>query len=537
MAEQTPPTSYDLVPYPSAPKPEAHPDRLATIARLFGLAAPPVTNCRALDVGCGDGANLIPLACQLPESEFVGLDLASRQIAAAQEAAAELGLKNISFRVMNLLDVGPELGPFDYIISYGVYSWTPPEVRDKLLAVCQECLAPNGVAYVSYNTYPGWHMIRLIREMLLYHTRRLSDPAQKAAQARALLDFLAEASPVLINRLAANQAYSLILADERNFLRQQPDAYLLHDLLEEINEPVYFHQFVEHAGRHGLRYLGEATLSTMLANHFLPNQVAEPLREIATTGLAMEQYLDFLRNRTFRQTLLCHEAVALDRDLKPERLAGLYAASPARFDEEQVEVRSAAKAKFTGPNEISMSVEQPLSKAALLILTRVWPQAILFEELILAARGLLNPDTPPVYSAASLDRDAEQIGATLLTAYALNLVELRTSPPPFVAEPGEYPQASALARLQIRQGQAVTNQRHEVITLSDDLSRHVLPYLDGRHNRAALLAALEHLTAQGIFVAVSEGRPAGSGEQRQEVLSQALEHCLYQLARLALLVG
>lgn len=537
MDEQTPPTSYDLVPYPSAPKPEAHPDRLATIARLFGLTTPPVTRCRVLDVGCGDGATLIPLAYQLPDSEFVGLDLAARHIAAAQGAAAELGLKNISFRVMNLLDAGPELGLFDYIISYGVYSWTPPEVRDKLLAICQEHLAPNGVAYVSYNTYPGWHMIRMIREMLLYHTRHLSDPAQKAVQARALLDFLVEASPVLAHRLATNQAYSLILADERSFLRQQPDAYLLHDLLEEINEPVYFHQFVEHAERHGLRYLGEATLSTMLANHFMPSQIAEPLQEMATTGLAMEQYMDFLRNRTFRQTLLCHKDVVLDRDLKPERLAGLYTASPAHFEEEKVEIHSAAEAKFTAPNEASISVELPINKAALLILTRVWPQAISFEELILAARSLLNPAAPPVYSAASLDRDAEQIGATLLTAYALNLVELRTSPPPLVAEPSEYPQASALARRQIRQGQAVTNQRHEVIILSDDLSRHVLPYLDGQHNRAALLEALEHLTTRGIFVAASDGRPAGSSEQRQEILSQALEHCLYQLARSALLVG
>ncbi len=526
MLDQTVQTSYDLVPYPSTPIPAAHPDRLATVARLFGLDAPPITHCRVLDVGCGDGANLIPLAYQLPESHFVGIDLSARQIGAAQALAAELGLKNISFRVLNLLEAGPELGQFDYIISYGVYSWTPPEVRDRLLGLCGELLTPQGVAYISYNALPGWRMYQPIREMLLYHIREVADPAQRAAQARAFLDFLAESAPVLINRLATNQAYSLILEDERKFLSQQSDAYLLHDLLEEINEPVYFYQFAEHAARHGLRYLGEAEFSTMLAGHFLPAQVAEPLHAMVKTGLAMEQYLDFLRNRTFRQTLLCRQEVTLDRDLKPERLAGLHVASPARCEADPVELQSTARVKFTGPNGVSLGVDQPLPKAALLALAQCWPQALPFDRLVQIALARLQPDAPPVYSAA------EQIGANLLTAYALNLVKLYTHPPHFVLEPGESPQASALARRQIRTGRAVTNLCHEVIVLSDDLSYYILPYLDGRHNRAALRQVLEDLTAQGAVVVA----PEGSGSRR-ELLNRAVEQCLRQLGQNALLVA
>lgn len=528
MTEQTNQTSYDLVPYPSAPMPASHPDRLATIGRLFGLDVTPVTRCRVLDVGCGDGANLIPLAYRLPESQFVGIDLSTRQIAAAQAVAAELGLKNIDFRVLDLLEAGPELGQFDYIISYGVYSWTPPEVRDKLLALCGELLTPQGVAYISYNALPGWRMYQPIREMLLYHIREVVEPAQRAAQARAFLDFLADSAPVLINRLATNQAYSLILEDERKFLSQQSDAYLLHDLLEEINEPVYFHQFADHAARHGLRYLGEADFSTMMAGHFLPGQIAEPLHEMVKTGLAMEQYLDFLRNRTFRQTLLCRQEVTLDRNLKPERMLGLHIASPSRPEVDSAEVHSTTPLKFTGPHGVSLGVDQPLNKAALLLLAQSWPQAMPFDTLVRAALAMLNPAAPPVYSAAALKSAAEQIGANLLTCYALNLVKLYTHPLHFVLKPGEYPQASALARLQIRQSRAVTNLAHEVIVLSDDLSYYLLPYLDGQHGRAALLEVLEDLTAQGIVVVDSSG-----SDSRRELLDQ----CLHQLGQNALLVA
>ena len=41
---------------------QTHPDRLATIALLYGMAPRPVDRCRVLELGCGDGSNLIPMA-------------------------------------------------------------------------------------------------------------------------------------------------------------------------------------------------------------------------------------------------------------------------------------------------------------------------------------------------------------------------------------------------------------------------------------------------------------------------------------------
>ncbi len=54
-----------------------------------------------------------------------------------------------------------------------------------ILDVCSANLTPNGIAYVSYNTYPGWHMRGMIRDMLKYHAEKFDDAKRKVSQARA----------------------------------------------------------------------------------------------------------------------------------------------------------------------------------------------------------------------------------------------------------------------------------------------------------------------------------------------------------------
>ena len=141
--------------------------------------------------------------------------------------AADLGLSNISLRAADLRDLGPDEGEFDYIFAHGLYSWIPADVRDRLLAVCRERLAPQGVAFVSYNVYPGRYPRQMIREILLYHTRAIEDPAQRIAEARRLL--------------------SQIDHEEAKHVMEHSDDGLFHDDLAPINDPVWFHEFAAHA--------------------------------------------------------------------------------------------------------------------------------------------------------------------------------------------------------------------------------------------------------------------------------------------------
>ena len=218
-----------------------------------------VEACRVLEVGCASGGNLLPMAASLPGSEFIGVDFSPVQIERGIADVKALGLTNIQLLAMDIMDFSEAYGEFDYIIAHGVYSWVPNAVQERLLAICARQLRPAGIAYVSYNTLPGWRIRSVVRDAMRYHTRGIAEPAKRVAEARAVLEFLAES----VKEDAT--AYGKALRLEAEFLRTQADYYILHDHLEEVNEPVYFHQFAERAARHGLGYLGEANFATMLA--------------------------------------------------------------------------------------------------------------------------------------------------------------------------------------------------------------------------------------------------------------------------------
>jgi methyltransferase-like protein/SAM-dependent methyltransferase len=528
---------YDEVPYPSTSFIVSHPDNLATLATLLGMRPSPVEHCRVLELGCASGGNIVPMALSLPESEFVGIDLSGRQIAEGQAMVDAVGLKNVTLQHMNILDVNADFGQFDYIITHGIYSWVPSEVQDKILEICKQNLAPNGVAYISYNTYPGWHMLGALRHMMLYHTREVTDPRARAAEARALLDLLTGLIP------DKGSPYSSYLKAYLTFYKQRylprGDEAMIHDELAEVNEPIYFYQFAERAERHGLQYLADAQFQTMLASN-LPAEMAEALRKMAQDTISLEQYMDFLHNRTFRQTLLCHEDVRLSGSPHPDLLANFYVASPALPAESELNIHSVSVEKFRASDGTILSTDHPVTKAGVLYLTEIWPYSVPFKALLNTARARVNG------AQADVARDAEVLAANLLQAYGCsdNLVELHVCPHHFVLEISDRPVASPVARFQAQNGTLVTNMRHERIELSGTIHR-LLSYLDGSRDRAALLGLLERWAAEGVIQLRQEEKPAEEAEQAGQTsefdegtdLAEMLDSRLHQLAHAALLVG
>lgn len=153
----------------------------------------PVDKCRVLELGCAQGGNIIPMVFNLPKSEFFGVDLSSNQIAAGGEIIDAVGLNNIKLIQVNLLELEEREEKFDYIILPGVYSWIPENVQEKIFQICRAQLKPQGITYISYNTFPGWRMNGMIRDMMMYHTSGINNPETKANQARVLLAFLSDA--------------------------------------------------------------------------------------------------------------------------------------------------------------------------------------------------------------------------------------------------------------------------------------------------------------------------------------------------------
>jgi methyltransferase-like protein/SAM-dependent methyltransferase len=519
-------TSYDEVPYESHPYPQTHPSRLAAVATLFGLRPPAVESARVLELGCAAGGNLVPMAEAFPGATFLGVDLSARQIGDGQRLVEQLNLSNLTLRHTSILDLGGELGTFDYILCHGVFSWVPTAVQDKILSICANHLAPNGVAYISYNTYPGWHMRGMIRDMMRFHARKFAAPGDRVRQARALLDFLAESTG------PEGALYPALLKNELEAVRHQADHYLYHEHLEEVNEPLYFHEFVERAGAHGLRYLGEARVGTMTTSNFAPD-VDKALKLLATDQIATEQYMDFLRNRAFRETLLVHGRNTPNWQVRAERVERLHVASATRpADAGPVDVASDVAVKYRSPSGLVMSTTRPLLKGAMQVLAEAWPGTLPFAQLLSrsrAAAGLTDP--------ASADADARNLAGGLVDSYlGSDMVEFHGAPIVVANTPSEKPKAIPSARARAEEGRPVANRRHELVRLGD-LERCLLARLDGTRDRAALVEGCVAAVGAGRLRLDRDGQEVRDPAEVKAALAAIIDQPLAALAKQALLVG
>ncbi len=531
--------SYDQVPYPSLSHYCTHPDGHATLARLLGLQPAPVESCRVLELGCGVGGNLIPMACTFPGSEFTGIDLSGRQIAAGHEKIALLGLTNVHLLQMDILEVTPEFGQFDYIIAHGVYSWVPPAVQEKILEVCRQNLAPQGLAFISYNTYPGWHLINIARGIMRYYTRDLADPAERAQKARSILDWFANASESDTNGYYGYlKMYASYLAGSQDDQDPKADAALLHDELEELNQPVYFHEFAERAANHGLQYLGEMEQAS-IGKHLTEN--LEHLQKDFPSFIEMQQSYDFLQNQTFRRSLLCHQGITPNRKLTPRSIADLYVASGAEPVSEEPDIAGKGIEQFRIRSGATFSTDHPLSKAAMMCLADAWPRPLRFKELYQAALARLQDEKTlrgdPPDEAPNKDIDPNLLAANLLKAfdYSSSLVEFHTCDLKLSSVPGPRPAASPWAMLQAQEQNWVTNLRHERVQL-DNFDRFLLTELDGRKDRSELLELLMNgPVAEGLLTLDTEGKTVTREEQRA-LLAEEIDHRLDWLAKAALVI-
>jgi methyltransferase-like protein len=246
-----------------------------------------------------------------------------------------------------------------------------------------------------------------------------------------------------------------------------------------------------------------------------------------------EQYLDFLTNRAFRRTLLCHATATVRREPTPEQVRGFQIASRAECLTPTLDLRSAKPEEFRGPNGVIVGTDHPLSKAAFVHLASAWPAALSFEELQAAAGALLGTG-PTIREAAVLTRDTQLLAENVLQAFTAGVMEMHIYTPQLAVRPGPRPRAPGWARLQANAGNRVTNLRHEVVPL-DDISRFLLSQLDGERDRAALLEVLERLVEERGMVVQRRGRPITDAAERQATLAEGLEINLGELARAALL--
>ena len=296
-------TIYSELGYKSMPFPYTTPATLEAYAALVGVSAPNPKTARVLELGATYGGNIISQALFNPDATFVGIELSQEQVEKGNEVIANAGLTNVSLIQSDIASIGSEIGTFDYIIAHGVYSWVDDGVKDALLRLIDEHLAEDGIAYVSYNTYPGWHTMEEVRQLMMFSNR---DKAQFNHKEKVL-------HGKTIGSIVGSQILKYDNLKERNSkflgalrsIMQKDEYYVGHDHLEPNNDPVYFYQFNDHLGAHNLAYLCDADLTLSMVRSF-DADIADTLDKLAVNDhVAQEQYLDFMLDTTFRKSIIC----------------------------------------------------------------------------------------------------------------------------------------------------------------------------------------------------------------------------------------
>ncbi len=483
-----------------------HPDWLGTVGRIFGMQPAPVDGCRVLELGCGPGGNLVPMAELLPDSEFVGVDLSSTQIARARADATAIGADNVRFEAMDIRDV-PDWGPFDYIICHGVFSWVPDEVRRRILTLSSEQLSPQGIAYVSYNTLPGWHARGMLRAIL----RRVVPPGPPKEMARTARTFL----HILRTQTPERLPLGAWLRGELALLDQLSDRYLYFEYLVEENVPLYFDEFLQLATDAGLQHLGDADISSML-----PSQLGEEgerfVDSITSTQLEQEQLLDYLTIRLFRRTLLCRRDVALERELEHRVLADGWIGADLTLaavgeehddlpDPDDADVRArllsdATELTFVDSDGLRIASDDATSKAMLHRLSRIGAGGAWMREVV--------ADVAHDLGRVADDELVDDVCARAMRIVLQGRLEAGGWRRPVTADVPVRPATTAVVRMQANAGATtVVGPRHEHRSV-DPLDRALLAVMDGTLDRDGLIAHLIAAREAGL-VAIASGDGGG----------------------------
>jgi len=511
--------SYDAVPYPSKFFLQTHPDRLAAAGVLYGMVPALPQTCRVLELGCGNGSNLVAHAFGLPDAEFVGVDLSATHIDKAKLSAEELSLSNVTFAKMDVTEMSEsDFGRFDYITAHGLFAWVPDFVRDSVLRLFGELLEPSGIGYVSYNAYPGAHTREMVRSIMRFHTRSVDEPQAKVERAISFLKLLAE-------NAAEQETYRAAFRTELERHQQHSLEDIYHDDLGEFYRPFYFHEFAGLLAANGMQFLSEAELHASTLQGLSEEAVAF-VRSIDDI-VEREQYLDFLRGRVFRQTLFCRKGIELNRDPRPEILDKLFLSSTIAPVDPITNIADASVEKFRTTKGQQMQIDHPLTKAALVHLGEIWGRSISTPELLDAAQNIVES------SGNDSDDWQKERGITRSILMKLildsDMVELHAYSPDANTKAGVRPKVNRLSHWQLRDCSNVLTLFNKDLKLNDDLARQLILLMDGTRTKMKLTTDMQS------FV-----RTKKDIEGKQELIREMaswIDESLVELARLGVFVA
>lgn len=477
MIDQT--HNYETIPYIGTVVRNTFPDHLALCSLWCHGLHPPLRRFRLIELGCGDGANLLSLAFYHPESTFIGIDNSRVELNRACEGARCLGLENIRFVQKDVRNLGPaDVDPCDYVIAHGLYSWVPEDARDAILTFCRQNLKPSGLAYISYNAQPGWGVRRLVRETLL-RARSVQEAAVEDKAERAI-----EVAVCLLEDLPSRDyAHAVLLAEELERVRDGKPFYVFHEYLADVNEGFWLRDFVGRAHQHGLDYVADAQFCRWEGH--VPAELKNALAKRDLDPIEQEEAADLLGNRYFRASILCRSdashATTSHRELLDEaHIATALCAESDPFDLQEGVTERFEGQGFIGGGKPEVTLKASITKAAVVLLSAQWPFGMRLQALYDRARELLAANGCEVPDDAR-----QQLSEELITLFEAGQIDVRLQEPAFHTEISDFPKAHALARFEAERQEALTTPYHVPLPFEPP-ALTLVRALDGSQSQAAL---------------------------------------------------
>lgn len=457
-------TAYDVVRYPNWPNARTNPATLGALVQLLGRPATRADKCRVLEIACNEGTNIASMAVAAPGSEFVGIDLAASAIARGRKTIALAGLTNVSLQCRNIADPAAVEGEFDYIIAHGIFAWTPESVRNAILRVFGRNLSPRGVAFLSYNVFPGCRLRQTLRDYLTRMVDGVDDPGERMEKARWALEYQ-------IDGWSEDIPFQKALIETARSALERPSQVLFHDEMGMIWEPQFLDAVVAAGQRQGLAYLADALPSSVQDCLFESARFEAARRLTGGDWARYEQLLDFTDMRAFRWSLFVRDGAPIDRQATPDRVRGLWASAALT----RVEPRPGQRAHvFRAPNKVEFETDDS-------------GLADLLDALSSAAATRLDGIA-----------DRADLVEAALRLFVNGVVTLANAPPAYCLTPGDKPLASPLSRAQAAQGeQVLAALHHKPVRMDDPFWYRFLQEIDGAKDRADLARFVSAQTGKG----------------------------------------
>jgi SAM-dependent methyltransferase len=458
--------AYDNIPYQSFAISITAPAYLEMQARLRGGVPASFKTADVLEIGCGDGGNLLPLAYYHPDSHFLGIDFSATHIEQALKAKKQLGLNNIEFLLMDISQYQSQK-KFDYIIAHGVFSWVSAAVRGSILQLVKTNLSAKGVFYVSYNCTPGWSIRGLVRQQLLTAEQQHSR-SQDVASGVKLCNELS----VLIK--GDGSPYAVLLQQELERVAKFNPSYIAHEYLSENNQDFVFSTVATQAMEYALDYVGDA-------NDFRPEGLVDYAlyKQLNKTypPVQREDIIDLICYRQMRASIFCQHDKLFKRvddffDIESFSLVGRFNFDP------HWQSNLYGEMEFTNDAGLEFSITNPLVKIALVMISQAWPNGQRFNHF-----SSKNIEEFVTLDITSIDRlisnNRDELHQALRHLHWHGLLELALNKDITPSLITEYPKLNRLSAFELKHKSAITSCNHKIIWLSP-LQRSILQLLDGK---------------------------------------------------------